>query len=181
MTSRRERIVDEALVLACQDGSREAFQHLVERWQPRLVAHARRMTGRADVANDVVQETWIDAARGLPRLRDPGAFPRWIYAIASRRAADAVRRRPRDEDTSLELDLAEDTSAEDERGEAVRVVRRAIASLPADRRTVLSLHYLEEFEVREIAQVLDVPEGTVKSRLHQARLDLRAAIERHES
>jgi RNA polymerase sigma-70 factor (ECF subfamily) len=90
-----ERALDEYLVLLSQAGSIEALDGLTRRWTPRLLRYAARVLGgsgdAAETARDVVQETWIGAIRGLRGLRDPAQFPAWIYGIATRKCADAVR------------------------------------------------------------------------------------------
>ncbi len=183
MDDMRERLRDELLVLACREGNREAFEALARRWQPRLWRHARRLTGREDAAWDVVQEAWLTMARGLARLDDPAAFPRWAYTIVSRRAADWQRLCRRDEDvTGSGLDQAElvdpGAASPTRPNSAVELLRRALCALPGERRALLSLHYLEGFGVAEIAEILGVPAGTVKSRLYHARHQLRDIIER---
>ncbi len=183
MADARESLCDEVLVLGCREGSREAFTLLVERWQARLWRHARRLTGRDDAASDVLQDAWLAMAEGLGRLDDPAAFPRWAYTIVSRRAADWQRLRRRDEDVAgPRVDETElpgpDDSAADAPRDAVELLGRALRRLPGERRALLSLHHLEGFDVAEIAEILGIPAGTVKSRLHHARQQLRDIIER---
>ena len=147
-----ERVLDEYLVLSSQAGSRAAFEELARRWMPRIVRYAARTLGweraSADVLRDVVQETWVAVVRGLRRLEDPAHFPAWTCAIASRKCADAIRA----DDWGRSRDLA-----------------AAIARLPEAERSVVHLYYGEDLGVAEIAAVLGVPPGTVKSRLHHAR------------
>jgi RNA polymerase sigma-70 factor (ECF subfamily) len=83
--------LDEYLVLLAQAGNREAFGRLAARWSPRLLAFTARSTGHAEAAKDAVQETWERALRSLRRLEGPARFLAWIYAIARRKCADAVR------------------------------------------------------------------------------------------
>ncbi len=181
-TEHRERLADELCVLACQAGEREAFEALVQRWQARLWRHARHLTGHDDVAWDVLQEAWIAIARGIARLDEVAAFPRWAYTIVTRRAADSLRKQQRQPSTSLDALASDDPQlppALDERpDDAVGLLREALQHLPAERRALLELHHLEAFDVSEIAVILDIPEGTVKSRLHHARHELRTLIER---
>jgi RNA polymerase sigma factor (sigma-70 family) len=101
-----ERALDEYLVALSQAGSIEALDGLARRWTPRLLRYATRVLGgtgdSTDTARDVVQDTWIGAIRGLRGLRDPAHFPAWIYGIATRKCADAIRantRRRRLEET----------------------------------------------------------------------------------
>ena len=81
MKRTRREIADELCVLACQDGDSRAFDRLVKRWQKPLWLHARRVTGRDDLAWDALQEAWLAIVRGLRRLSDPGRFEAWAHGI----------------------------------------------------------------------------------------------------
>lgn len=177
-----DRALDEYLVSLSQAGSIEALDGLARRWTPRLVRYARRVLGgsddAADIARDVVQDTWVGAVRGLRRLRDPAQFPAWIYGIATRKCVDAIRaksrRRPLDDATAAEWYEGPDTSMTLEH----RIdVAAAIRRLPPVHRAVVHLFYREDLSVDEIASVLHIPAGTVKSRLHHAREALRRQLE----
>jgi RNA polymerase sigma-70 factor (ECF subfamily) len=181
MQRSRSRILDEYLVAAARTGDRKAFSDLATRWQPKLMSHAWRLTGEAEMARDVVQDSWTDIVRSLDRLSDAAAFPAWAYRIVTRRAADAVRRvqktrrnnaawaaEPRDA-ASLPEEIENRTDAQ--------VINRAMAQLPRDQRAALSLFYTEDLSVAEIAAALEVPAGTVKTRLMHARRKLHAALD----
>ncbi len=174
----REQVVDEMLVLGAQARRPAAFQALAERWHPRLLRHALRLTGDAEGAREAVQDAWLAIARGLPRLHDPARFGPWALRITTRRCADwiAVRRRARSREGGLALAEGPAASAPepDDRLETViDVVRR----LEPDHRALVAMYYLEGLSVAEVARALEIPAGTVKSRLHAARERLRAALE----
>lgn len=181
MTFGKARLFDEYLVASARAGDRKAFELLAERWHRKLVAHAWRLTGDAEMARDAAQSGWIEIVRGLHRLQDERAFAAWAYRIVSRRCAKqigrAVRRR----------ELAEAVSAapemiEPEQGAAVDSarLRAAIAELPPEQGSAIALFYLDEMSVAEVAVALAVPAGTVKTRLMHARRKLRAALEGEE-
>lgn len=178
-----ERIYDEYLVASAQAGDRAAWERLVVRWQPRLLRHAWRLTGHADRAADQVQDAWVDIWKGLRRLDDVAAFPAWAFRIVTRRcqrswstneAAHAdlldIADTPYDSDHAV----AAETMARDI---DVARVQAAMAMLPPGQRAALSLFHLEELSVAEISIALDVPPGTVKTRLMHARLKIRARLE----
>jgi len=168
-----EQLADELLVMRCQDGEADAMAELVRRWQRRLWRHACRMTGRQDAAWEVAQEAWLAIVRGIGRLHDPARFPAWAYRIVTNKAADWVARRRRRRDTQRELPPeapAADPPGEDGPRDDLQA---ALRRLPTRQRAILSLHYLEGLSVAEIASALSVPPGTVKSRLHQARNELK--------
>lgn len=178
MPKRSEHARDELLVLACREGDADAFRALVARWQEPLWRHAFRLTGRDDTAWDVLQETWLSIAGDISRLADPASFRRWAYTIITRRAADWARQQanrtvaiPDVADVAADLPAAND---------AVELLRAALQRLPREERVLLSLRHIDEFDGAEMAEILGVPEGTVKSRLFHARQKLRDIIERME-
>jgi RNA polymerase sigma-70 factor (ECF subfamily) len=178
MHGSRERVLDGLLVLRCREGSREAFRLLVERWQERLWRHAYRLTGDSNTAWDVVQEVWVSITRDIARLDDPQHFGGWAYTIVTRRAAD-WRRRNGAEEPEAELDRRAAPEIDETSG-GVESLRLALRHLSGERRALVSLRYVDGYEVAEIAAILGVPEGTVKSRLHAAREQLREIMERNE-
>lgn len=158
----------------------ESCVHLFMRHDRRatkaLVVTSRMLGGSAnsaDMARDVVQETWIGAIRGLSGLRDPAQFPAWIYGIATRKCADVIRssvRRRRLDAHSQTVDVIPGADVERQIDMAA-----GIGQLPPKQRATVHLFYGEDLTVDEIASALGVPAGTVKSRLHQAR----QALKRH--
>ena len=176
-----ERVLDEYLVVLSQAGSGEALDGLARRWTPRLLRYATRVLGgssaAAETARDVVQEVWIGVVRGLRGLRDPALFPAWIYGITTRKCADVVRTTMR----RRRLDAPDATGRSGEEGltpECRIDLATAIRGLPPTHRAVVHLFYREEMSVEEIASILEIPTGTVKSRLHHARETLRAHMNR---
>ena len=177
----KTRIFDEYLAAAARVGDREAFGRLAERWQPRLLRHAYRLIGDGEAARDIVQDAWADIAKGLPSLMDASVFPAWAYRIVTRRAADSIRKAQRRRRTSdafaAEPAVEAHSAAVMEQSINAAPLSAAIAALPPDQRVVIALFYQDEFSVAEIAAALEVPAGTVKTRLMHARKKLRATLE----
>lgn len=173
MNDSREQLVDELLVMDCQDGSRRAMEMLVSRWQKRLWRYALRLTGDPEAAWDVTQESWLAIVRGIPRLHDPARFASWAYRIVTNKANDWIGRNARTRrlppDVGREMEQSEEPAAAIEPADLHSVLPR----LSDSGRTVLTLHYLEGFGLADIAGILQVPQGTVKSRLHAARNELK--------
>jgi RNA polymerase sigma-70 factor (ECF subfamily) len=138
-----------------------------------LLRYAARVLGGSDsveAARDVVQETWIGAIRGIRGLRDPAQFPAWIYGIATRKCADAIRSNTRRRRLGVEAAAGESSRpVENLTSEQQIDLATAIRRLPPIHRAAIHLFYREELSVEEIASVLGIPAGTVKSRLHHAR------------
>ena len=175
------RIVEDYVVTCAQLGDRAAQEHLVARYQPRFLRHAFRLLGETEPAKDAVQDGWIEILRGLRKLKDSKAFTAWAFRIITRRCAKHIARAQKTRKTmeALSGEQVPDTRAEDKIEHAADrgPLRRALAGLPAEHRAAVALFYLEEMTVAEVAVALDVPAGTVKSRLMNARSKLREALE----
>lgn len=181
-TSRR--ILDEYLVVAAQGGDRQAFADLVRRWQRPLLAHAWRLLGDDEAARDAVQAAWLEIARGLGRLRDEKAFPAWAYRIVSRRCARMIagarhrRALTKALSSAMQVEPVADTlQPEIEAGDQARRLRTAVASLPPAQRATVALFHFEGLSIAETSVALDVPAGTIKTRLMHARRALRVVLE----
>jgi RNA polymerase sigma-70 factor (ECF subfamily) len=131
-----------------------------------------------ETARDVVQEVWIGVIRGLRGLRDPAQFPAWIYGITTRKCADVIRTNMRRRRFDAQ-DAAGRSGDEAGLTPEYRIdVATAIRGLPPTHRAVVHLFYQEEISVEEIASILEIPVGTVKSRPHSARETLRKQMNR---
>jgi RNA polymerase sigma factor (sigma-70 family) len=169
---------DELLVIRCQLGERSAFDELTERWHSPLWKYVRRQTGEDDAAKDVAQDVWLRVLRGIGRLRDGSRLRPWLFGIARRTLMDRLRYQyaaPLSSDIDL-ADLAADETL-DALEDEVGAMEHELARLPATEREVLTLFYLRELSLAEVAEVLDVPVGTVKSRLFRARRLLRRGLD----
>lgn len=174
-----ERINDELLVIRAQEGAAEALSELVGRWQDRLWRLAWRLTGDEQAAWDVLQEAWIVISRRIGRLGDPAAFPAWAYRITSNKACDWIRRRQRmrrADEAYGQRWLASDPGENREERQYADL-REALADLAGRDRAILSLRYEDGFAAVEIGEILAIPVGTVKSRLHYARQRLRRFLQ----
>ncbi|MEQ1929884.1 MAG: sigma-70 family RNA polymerase sigma factor [Parvularculaceae bacterium] len=180
MAEARNRLLDEFLVAAANAGDRRAFELLVRRWHNKLVAHASRLLGDTERAKDAAQESWVEIVRGLGKLQDERAFPAWAYRIVSRRCARqiGILRRARALNEAV-VAQPESLPAESEPTDqsALKRLRAAVGALPQEQRAAVALFYFEDMSVAEVAVALDVPAGTVKTRLMHARRKLRAALE----
>lgn len=190
-----ETLDDLALVVQTREGNRDAFAALVGRYQERVVNICARGVGDADAAHDVAQEVFIKAFRGLERFQGDSRFFTWLFRIATNEAISARRKRSRhdrvrsldggvggdDERRQDPPDTTYEPSAEAMRHDEQAVVQRAIAELDDEQAQVILLRDIDGLSYQEIAEVLQAPIGSVKSRIHRARLALKdrlAAAER---
>lgn len=160
---------DELLVIEAQDGDAEAMEALVRRWQRRLWTHAYRLTGRSEAAWDITQQSWLAIIKGLGSLHDPASFRAWAYRIVANKGMDYVRSQP-----PATTPPAPDTVGQrPPRQESHAILRELLNRLEPAKRALLVLYYLEGLTVSEIGFVLGIPPGTVKSRLHASRAELK--------
>jgi RNA polymerase sigma-70 factor (ECF subfamily) len=159
-------VYDELLVLRWQSGEAAAMSELVERWHARLFRHVRRLTDSVDDAADVMQETWLAMIRSLSKLDDPAKFPAWAYRIASNKAADFVRKKSRHR--TVPLDEPDEIVAKSPTQNHDGDFNGLLNGLSVEHRTIVSFRYGEELPLETIAEMLNIPLGTVKSRLHYA-------------
>ena len=173
---------DKELVKRVQKGDKGAFDLLVLKYEHKIVNLVMRYVRDQDIALDISQEAFIKAYRALPRFRGDSAFYTWLYRIAVNTAKNhlaAQRRRPMDIELDLqdpdqyglhaklkETDTPEAVALSDELQE---ILERAIQALPEDLRTAIVLRELDGMSYEEIAQTMDCPIGTVRSRIFRAR------------
>jgi RNA polymerase sigma-70 factor (ECF subfamily) len=180
-----EPIPDEAaLVSRLRAGEATAFEELVRRYQHRVFGVAVRMLRNGAEAEEAAQEVFLRVYRAVGEFRGEARLSTWLYAITSRvcftRLGSGERRLVREgEETLTRLANGEATPGVAlERSELEAALHRAIAELPEERRIVVVLRDLEGLAYEEIAGALDLPLGTVRSRLHRARMDLKEKLER---
>jgi RNA polymerase sigma-70 factor (ECF subfamily) len=174
---------DKSLIEACRAGNTEAFGFLVSRYQDRLYPTIFRLTGCAEEAHDLLQDAFLRAFEKLERFQGESSFYTWVYRIAVNLALSGRRRRRPvlrlNHDvggSSLDptYDPAEsDPSAPLERAERDRLIQDALNALAADHRAVVVMKEFDGLHYEEIAAMLGIPVGTVRSRLHRARCELR--------
>jgi len=173
------QLIDQALA-----GHSAAFGLLVQKYQDRLYNTVVHVVGNAEDARDIVQDAFVQAFLKLDTFHGASAFYTWLYRIAFNVAA-SLRRRQRPtlsvdharETGGLEpMDNGEDPTERLERQERCRQVRQALAELSDDHREVLVLREIDGCCYETISEILDVPVGTVRSRLHRARLQLREQL-----
>jgi RNA polymerase sigma-70 factor (ECF subfamily) len=170
--------VDRDLVEAAQRGDREAYADLLRARADRLFAVAQRILRDVDRTEDALQDALVIAWRDLPGLRDPDRFDAWLYRLVVRSCvAEAVRARRHVANLHvLPLDVA--AAADDYLSVADRdQLERGFRRLPPQQRALLVLRHYAGFEPSEIADILGIPAGTARSRLHHAHRAMRAALE----
>jgi RNA polymerase sigma-70 factor, ECF subfamily len=182
----------EALVARAKSRDYDAFEELIRLYKDRIYNYVSRMLRDPTEAEDIAQETFIRAFQSLPSFRGVSSFQTWLYRIAGNLAIDCARRRKRRDHQSMSLD--EPVGAEDgemvrelpdpghgpegtaEASEIQREVLKAVAELSPKLRPVLVLYDLQGLSYQDIAEILNCPLGTVKSRLFNARAQLKELL-----
>lgn len=179
---------DQQLVADCLSGRVDAFAELIRPYQDRVYNTLVRMTGNAEDAAELFQEAMIRVYRGLPLYHGDSSFYTWLYRIALN-VAFTHRRRQRPRTVSVErswerqgVELAAPEGHEKpgrgmELAETRSIIETALAQLAEPFRAVLVLKDIEGFRYEQIAEVLDIPVGTVRSRLHRARCEMREKLQ----
>jgi RNA polymerase sigma-70 factor (ECF subfamily) len=170
------------LVLRCQAGDERAFSALMEDFGPRTHRYLRGLLG--DEADDVLQDVWLSVYRSLATLANPAGFRTWLFSTTRRRAIDHLRRRRRHEtllhDIMAESTAAADVDTDDESSAELDAehLDGVLNELPIAQREVLLLRFRDDMSYSEIAVITGCPLGTVKTRIHHARRNLRRLLER---
>lgn len=181
---------DIELVVASKAGNQDAFAQLVQRHQRRVFNLVFRMLQQYEEANEVTQETFLAAWQGLPSFRGDARFSTWLYRIAYNCSLKQLEQRKRD--TALQVAVQAEQSLQqescDERAEAEMeaherqaLVREHLSMLPAKYRIVLVLRHLQELTYEEMAEILTMPIGTIKTHLFRARNLLKERLESFDS
>lgn len=177
-----EAVYQEILARRCQRGEQTALDELVRTWENRLLYFIRRLVDNEQDAWDVLQQTWLRVLSGIGALREPRSLGPWLYRVARSAAFNHGQVRTtylrflKEYQATAPTDETFDREAFDN----AEQLHRGLLRLPVPHREVLTLFFLEDFTIEQIAQVLEVPAGTVKSRLHHARKALRAVLKEEE-
>jgi len=177
---RINRIFDGLLVLQYRGGDGKAMEFLIKRYHSQLCKHAYWYTRDVEMAKDIVQDSWQKALANIGKLKDPNKFGSWMMTIVTRKSLDLLNkiRRERDlkKEVQLELESPFMEPVEDVTPELAERLKSGIQSLSNDHQMVLRLCYLQQYSINEIAEILEISPGTVKSRLFHAREKLKTYL-----
>lgn len=174
----KDRLQFEWLALRCQTGEPEAFADLIAVMERPLIYYATSLTGNQDTALDVLQDVWLKVVRSIRTLKGPASLRPWLYAITHGVAVDRMRRdykRDKVEQAQLNESLDIEELSFDE--EDATAIHNALSRLGVKHREVLVLHFLQDLSIQEIASVVGCSEGTVKSRIHYAKRQMKQILE----
>ncbi|MCE5185697.1 MAG: RNA polymerase sigma factor [Planctomycetaceae bacterium] len=167
-------IYHELLVLQAQAGDRQSFETLVSLWQKPFYSYALKFCGSDSAAWDIQQETWLAVVRKFATLSHPANFKSWAFAILIRKCTDHLRQNY--SEASLRRKYAEHLNQFNAPSGPVGSPQEELSKLDPDQRTLLLLRFNQEMSISEIARIMQIPEGTVKSRLHRTIAELKIKI-----
>ncbi|MGB5376604.1 RNA polymerase sigma factor [Muriicola sp.] len=172
-----KKIFEGLLVLQYRLGNKKAFSLLVKRYNVKMYNHAYWFTYNKEIAKDIVQDSWGLIIRKLPNLKEPDSFGSWAMQIVTRKSIDYLNKNKRDREKLKEYykEPKVDFNSDQQESDLVKIYT-AIKDLPTDQQVVLRLFYLEEYSLKEISEIIDKSEGTVKSRLYHAREKLKTIL-----
>jgi RNA polymerase sigma-70 factor (ECF subfamily) len=179
---------EKQLVRLAQEGSPEAFEELVRRFQPKVFSMALSFTRNRQAADDLAQEVFLKAYLALPRFHGKSEFGTWLYRISVNHIKDYLRKKGRAKEVSLDdvreisfSDREQTERADEERETEARrtLVRKFVEALPDKYRIILTLRDIQGLAYEDIARILKLSPGTVDSRLHRARRMLRLKLAPH--
>jgi RNA polymerase sigma-70 factor, ECF subfamily len=166
---------DEIAIEKCRAGDQDAFRHLVERYQKHAVSHATMILTNREDARDAAQEAFIDAFRALKNFDTSRPFYPWFYVLLRNRCFKLAARKRETESIEETLIVADNSAVP---AEDILALENALRSLNPDEREIVTLKYFDGLSYKELAERLNIPEGTVMSRLFHARRKLLAKFER---
>lgn len=173
MNEQEQRIYTELLVIRCQQGEKEAFELIVGLWQKSLLVFALRYLEQETDAWDAVQETWVSVIKGLDKLQNPSLFVSWLFRILTNKCIDRIRQKQKKlrrlKQANIKLESSEILNGSESLSKAIR-------RLSDEHRILIMLRFGQGLQIGQIAAILNIAEGTVKSRLHRALARLREIL-----
>lgn len=178
MTTNFKNRSDEWLIQKYLDGHKDALALLIKRYHPKLIRIVRHQIGKSGPVEDIVQECWYSVIKKLSEIEVKISFQAWITGVARNKAVDWIREQKRLKKNSEEFkkNLNDQSETADKSDKKLRKIHAGVQHLSQSQQIVLRLFYLESLSLNEISEVLDLSQGTVKSRLFHAREKLKEII-----
>ncbi len=173
-----DKLIEQVLILRCQIGDKDALAGLIERYQAPLRYFISRLSANPETAEDIFQDTWLTVIRRIHSLKKTDAFSTWLYRIARNKVYQRFRRKRKLFELNENITVPNDTENDIFSPEDAAKVHRCLKELLPEYREVLMLRFLEQMSYEQISQVINCKLGTVKSRIHYAKLALKKELEK---
>ena len=172
------KLIEQLLLLRCQIGEEDAFAELIERYERPLRYFINRLLDNSELTEDIFQDTWLTVIRRIHSLREIDAFPAWLYRIARNKVYQQLRKKRNVSRLDENIAVVDHAEEDDFSVEDAAKVHKCLKELPPEYREVLMLRFLEQMSYQQISQVLNCKLGTVRSRIHYAKLALKKELEK---
>lgn len=178
----KQLIYSELLVFRCQQGHEQAFEELIHLWEGKLIYYIRRLIDNEEDAWQILQQVWVIVFHNITKIRETKKFPAWLYGIARNLALNHLRNKYSESSFLKEYEEYKDADTDQfEDGSEVfdnaEQVHYGLSKMSLLYREVLTLFFFQDLSLEEIAEVFQIPVGTVKSRLYYAKRNLRNVLE----
>ena len=173
-----DKLIEQVLILRCQIGDKDALAGLIERYQAPLRYFISRLSANPETAEDIFQDTWLTVIRRIHTLKKIDAFSTWLYRIARNKVYQHFRRKRKLFELNENIAVPNDTENNVFSSEDAAKIHRCLKELLPEYREVLMLRFLEQMSYEQISQVINCKLGTVKSRIHYAKLALKKEMEK---
>ncbi len=173
-----DKLIEQVLILRCQIGDKDALAELIERYEAPLRYFISRLSANPETAEDIFQDTWLTVIRRIQSLKKTGAFSTWLYRIARNKVYQQFRRKRKLSELDQNIAVPNNTENDVFSPEDAVKVHRCLKELLPEYREVLMLRFLEQMSYEQISQVINCRLGTVKSRIHYAKLALKKEMEK---
>jgi RNA polymerase sigma-70 factor (ECF subfamily) len=173
-----DQLIEQVLILRCQIGDKDALTKLIDRYQAPLRYFINRLSANPEMAEDIFQDTWLTVISRIHTLKKLDAFSTWLYRIARNKVYQQLRRKKML--SKLDENIAVPNNIEDEvfSPEDAAKIHKYLKELQSEHKEVLMLRFLEQMSYKQISEVLYCSLGTVKSRIHYAKLALKKEMEK---
>jgi RNA polymerase sigma-70 factor (ECF subfamily) len=173
-----DQLIEQVLVLRCQIGDKDALAELIDRYQAPLRYFISRLSENAETAEDIFQDTWLTVIRRIYSLKKIDAFSTWLYRIARNKVYQQLRRKKML--STIDDNITVPNSTEDDifSPEDAAKIHRCLRKLIPEYREVLMLRFLEQMSYKQISEIINCSLGTVKSRIHYAKIELKKEMEK---
>jgi RNA polymerase sigma-70 factor (ECF subfamily) len=173
-----DKLIEQVLILRCQIGDKDALAELIERYQAPLRYFISRLSANPETAEDIFQDTWLTVIRRIHSLKKTEAFSTWLYRIARNKVYQRFRRKRKLFELNENIADPDYTENDVFSIEDAAKIHRCLKELLPEYREVLMLRFLEQMSYEQISQVINCRLGTVKSRIHYAKLALKKEMEK---
>jgi len=173
-----DKLIEQVLILRCQIGDKDALAGLIERYQAPLRYFISRLSANPETGEDIFQDTWLTVIRRIHTLKKTDAFSSWLYRIARNKVYQRFRRKRKLSELNENIAVPNDTENDVFSTEDAAKIHRCLKELLPEYKEVLMLRFLEQMSYEQISQVINCKLGTVKSRIHYAKLALKKEMEK---